>query len=245
MLLEYVMVDDASGEIITSITVDESLECTLLDSETGLYLNSVGAWVGAANLTMSYDPGRERWTVVAPDTSLTDGRAYLMVTSGITSVDRASLPASIPMVYEATAEVAESLVIQVARYLAAQGIGTFDEAGASGTIYVLNLPDEPDECIAIYPTGGPRPTSSLPYDMQTVQVLVRGAQDPRTALTRAQAVYDLMHGFRNDRLTETGTWLIGCHAMQSSPTHIGRDEHGRHEYSVNLELETVNVSRRA
>jgi hypothetical protein len=245
MLLEYVMVDDASGEIITSLGVDESLEGSLLDSETGLYLNSAGAWVGAATLVMGYDAGRERWTVVAPDTSLTDGRAYLFVTSGITSVDRASLPASIPMVYEATAEVAESLVIQVARYLAEQDIGTFDEAGAAGDIYVLHLPDEPDECIALYPTGGPRPGSVLPYDMVTIQALVRGAQDPRAALVRAQAIYDLMHGFRNDRLTDTGTWIIGCHAMQSSPNHIGRDEHGRHEYSINLELEIVNASRRA
>lgn len=135
------------------------------------------------------------------------------------------------------------LVAEVATYLASQGLGTFDTTGTSGTIFVEVLPESPDECVAVYSRAGSGSDSGLPYDYPNVQVLVRGTQDPRGAESVAKSIYDALHGLRNISLTVGGTWLVGCKGIQSGPVHIGRDDNGRHEYSLNFALIVKNSGR--
>ena len=138
-----------------------------------------------------------------------------------------------------------ALTVQLAHYLHDQAVGTFDETGVTGDIFVECLPETPDQAIAVYATGGPGGDGKLPYDNPTIQVIVRGNQDPRAPGALAQTIYDLLHGFRNSTFMTSGAWIVGCRGIQSAPVHIGRDENGRHEYSLNFQLITLNANRRA
>lgn len=126
---------------------------------------------------------------------------------------------------------------QLALYLQSKGLGTFDPTGVTGDMFIGLLPETPDGALAIFPTGGFQADSKLGYSMPTLQIVVRGTMDPRPAQQRAQAVYDALHGVRNRSFTDGGTWVVSCLGMQSAPTHIGRDDNGRHEYSLNFRLE--------
>ena len=144
----------------------------------------------------------------------------------------------------AALEAPEMLAAQIAQYLDAQGVGEFDADGITGNIFVETLPDTPDKCIAIYSTGGSAGNGKHPYDNLTVQIIVRGTQDPRTAQSVAQNIYDTLHTFRDAAFVTDGIWVVGCHGIQSGPTHIGQDENRRHEYSLNFKLRTLNDNRR-
>lgn len=128
------------------------------------------------------------------------------------------------------------LVAEIAQYLAARGLVTFDEQGADGDCFVGILPAVPDEAVALFPTGGDGADLKLAYDQPTVQVLVRGTRDPRAAADRAQAIYGALHGLHGLDLPG-GTYVIGCWGIQSGTTHLGRDANGRHELSLNFRLE--------
>lgn len=125
---------------------------------------------------------------------------------------------------------------EVARYLAGRGLVSFDETAADGDCFIGVLPSAPDEVVALIPTGGLAADVKLGYDTPTLQVLVRGTSDPRPAANRAQAIYSALHGLHGVSLPG-GTYVVGCWGIQSAPTHIGRDENGRHELSLNVRLE--------
>ena len=136
------------------------------------------------------------------------------------------------------------LTVQIAKYLDSIGLGIFDETGVSGTIYIACLPQTPDEIFAIYPTGGGVSDGKLQYDNPTIQIIVRGTANPITAVSKAQAIYDKLQGFHHDYFIAGGYWILNCIGLQSQPIHIGRDETGRHEFSLNFQLEIYNENRR-
>lgn len=134
------------------------------------------------------------------------------------------------------------LLTEIAQYLHNQGIVMFDETGVSGDCFISVLPSSPDSVVAIFPSGGDGSDVKLGYDSPTVQVIVRGTQDPRPTLSRAQDIYNALHGFHSDSFIVNGLYVVSCQGIQSGPTHIGRDENGRHENSLNFELEIRNQS---
>jgi hypothetical protein len=140
------------------------------------------------------------------------------------------------------------IAIEIASYLAAEGLGTVNLTGAANaqaTIFVGTLPAMPDECIALFPTGGQYSPSGESIDEPTVQIIVRGTQNPQPAAELAQQIYDTLHGFRSGTFVTGGTYVVSCYGMQSGPTWIGRDENKRHEYSLNFQLRIQNKNRRA
>lgn len=132
------------------------------------------------------------------------------------------------------------LAVGLAKYLHQLGLVTFDEEGASGDCFIAKLPPAPDEAVAIWPTGGPQADDRLGYDSPTVQILVRGTQDPRTGADRAQAIYDALHGRRFVTLPD-GTEVLWIQGIQSAPQWLQEDENGRHIYALNLQLEVRAV----
>ena len=133
------------------------------------------------------------------------------------------------------------LAAAIARYLAAQGLVTFDESGLSGDTFIAVMPSAPDSCVAIFPTGGFGADGKLGYDSPTIQIRVRGTQDPRPAYQRAEAIYGALHGL-HDVTLPGGPYVVGCWGIQSGPVHMGRDQNGRHEYSLNFRLEIRAVT---
>lgn len=124
---------------------------------------------------------------------------------------------------------------EVGQLLAELGLGTYE---AGGTIYLVTLPSEPDECMAVTRYGGREADAALGYDEIGLQVRVRGsADDVTTGEAKAQAVYDHLHGLRMRYLTPGGTWLQMAIGTQAGPVYIGRDGGGRPEWTVNFRCE--------
>jgi hypothetical protein len=140
------------------------------------------------------------------------------------------------------------LVQEIAQYLSYEGFGTYSETGDS-TIFLVSMPDSPDEAIMVTPTGGYVSDVKTPYDDVTLQIIVRGTTDPVPAMQRAQAIYDALHGFPQGVAAKSfvtdGALIIGCEGLQPSPVSMGTDENGRHEYSLNFHIHVNNPNRRA
>lgn len=136
------------------------------------------------------------------------------------------------------------LVVEMAKYLDAAGVGKLDETGVKGDIFIGALPESPDACIALFLKGGQYSPTSDDCDSPCVQVIVRGGLDPRSSAVRAQRVYDVLHGFRGASFVEDGLHVVDCLGMQSSPALIGRDENRRYRYSLDFQLRVSNPNRR-
>lgn len=117
------------------------------------------------------------------------------------------------------------------------------EEGAGGNVFVGGLPSAPNRIVAVIPSGGYEADSGLPYDEPTVQIIVRGDEDPRWALDMWDAVYDVVQGMGSITLPN-GLYLVSLFAQQSGPVHMGKDDSGRVQYSMNLLAEILNPTNR-
>jgi len=131
------------------------------------------------------------------------------------------------------------LEIQLAYYLDDQSVLTFDESGTSGDTFINILPQSPDDAIGIFSQGGPDPSPKFIEDQRDIQFLVRGTQDPRPAFNTADEIYDTLQG-KTKFTTSDSTEIIMIDSIQSGPVHIGRDDNGRHKYSLNFRIEYEN-----
>lgn len=132
------------------------------------------------------------------------------------------------------------LEIQLAYYLDDEEVLDFNETGTSGDTFINILPSSPDDAIGIFSEGGPDPSPKFIEDQRDIQFMVRGTQDPRPAFNTAQDIYDTLHG-KSQFTTSDSTQVIGIQGVQSGPIHIGRDDNGRHRYSLNFRVEFENA----
>jgi minor capsid protein len=132
-----------------------------------------------------------------------------------------------------------SLLDGLARYLDLRGLGHFDPAGdvqlLDWSIFIEQLPQQPDRVIGLWQYAGAPSDSRNPWEQPAVQVRVRGSADPRESRTRAQAIYDEVHGLGMLALPD-GTWLQLALGAQGGPIPLGPDQSGRHEHTVNLQM---------
>lgn len=113
-----------------------------------------------------------------------------------------------------------------------------DEVG--GDTFIENLPPDPDTALAVYSKAGPPADARLGYDEPGIQIVARSA-DPRVAAASLAAIYDQLHGLVNTELPD-GTWLVSCLGQASSPTPLGRDQNGRHEFSLTFACEVRSLT---
>jgi len=139
-----------------------------------------------------------------------------------------------------------SLIEGVAKKLGGAGPGagvtglTYSETSGAN-VFVGSLPQSPNRCVAIIPTGGYEGEAKLPYDRPTFQVMIRGDEDARWAINTSEAVHSLLQALRNTYLEdEDDLYLISILAIQSGPAHVGDDDNGRVQYSMNYEAEILN-----
>jgi hypothetical protein len=137
--------------------------------------------------------------------------------------------------------------LALARYLTAQGHGTFDGLGTRSDIYVGRQPPKsPANIIMVNPTGGVPVLAggTRPYDEPTVQLLVRSAcREDAAGLRRAQGLYDALHGLHNVTMDATGddpVYVVRVLAQQSAPISAGVDGEGRSLWSINLAARVRN-----
>lgn len=137
-----------------------------------------------------------------------------------------------------------TLLEEFAALLDELDVGTYHADGtAGGTVFLAALPTSPDRAIAVARYGAGESDSRLGYDEVNLQFRARGSSaDARTAEQDAQSVYDALHGL-GERTLPGGTWLQLAVAGQGGPIYIGRDQNGRHEYTVNVRAEVRRVTR--
>lgn len=113
--------------------------------------------------------------------------------------------------------------------------------GITGTIYKGFMPNDPDDCVAIYETGGQAPVHAMNgsagqavLERPRVQIVCRsGEYDYSTARTKAQSVFVLMDGMPTRTLNGVAyKWAAAVH----SPFLMGRDEHKRPLIACNFDV---------
>lgn len=135
------------------------------------------------------------------------------------------------------------ILTEIAKHLHGLSIVTFDESGVGGDCFVCTTPASPDSVVGIFPTGGDQADGKLGYDNPSVQFIIRGTKDPRSAYARAMSIYNALHGFHSASFIAGGIYVVKCVGAQSAPVFMGTDGNGRHEFSINFELVIRNTNR--
>lgn len=127
-----------------------------------------------------------------------------------------------------------NLAEQIARFLESRELGAFSDAG--GTLFLENLPPQPDAAIMVRHTGGLMPDGTK-LTQPTFQIVVRHPS-LRTAVETANAVHAALR-YHTDSLVEGESEVSIVWPLQDAPVYIGRDENGRHLYSINVRLRVI------
>lgn len=124
--------------------------------------------------------------------------------------------------------------------IAIDDIADFLEDNSIGTvgtdIFVGQQPDSPANCVTVLDTGGQRPDIDLPTKRPTFQVLVRNTNYANGA-AKLLAIRNLLHNKYNATLVGGGNYFYSINAI-SEGGHIGQDDIGNDEFSMNFEAWT-------
>lgn len=119
------------------------------------------------------------------------------------------------------------IINEVAEYLEEEGIAT------KGTdLFISRQSDTPDDQIVVYNTGGLEPDRYIPTADPTFQILVRN-KNYQTGQGKVDSIVTALHQLANSYLEESETYFYYVFLM-NEPSHIGRDDKGRHEWSINF-----------
>jgi hypothetical protein len=121
----------------------------------------------------------------------------------------------------------------LAEYCASQGIGTIDPE--TGNIFYSQLPASPDECIAIYDTGGWAKDPELTRADPTFQVIFRAADyDAAQDLIKKFSDLFIPEGIPKKCFNIGTSYIHLVQPMQAAPFGFGLDENGRFKYVWNF-----------
>lgn len=120
-----------------------------------------------------------------------------------------------------------TLIEQVATYLQTNGVGTL-----ASNLFISYLPDSIDTCVAVLDTGGMTPDIYLPTKEPTFQVLIR-ATTYDAGKTKLETIRSLLHNRYNNYLVNGETYVYSIQAL-SEGGHIGQNERGQDEFSINF-----------
>jgi hypothetical protein len=116
-------------------------------------------------------------------------------------------------------------------------LGTAPIAGTN--LFISFLPDSPDTCIAIYPSGGSEsPTSTGKRHLDSVYVLIRAMDNDAAYRTGKTLITLLDDQTRSNQKILTNTIGIAL-VNQSQPTYVGRDDNLRSLYRVDVDFRIV------
>lgn len=120
-----------------------------------------------------------------------------------------------------------SVISEVKQYLIDQGVGDTSE------IFYSYMPDiAQDLTVAVLDTGGVAPDIDLPTYDPTFQIFIRSV-DYDTGKTALDTIRGLLHQKTNSQLVGGGKYFYFIHA-QSEGGHIGRNDNGKDEFSMNF-----------
>lgn len=121
------------------------------------------------------------------------------------------------------------LLDDIAAYLQTNSLGTV------GTdIFKGSLPDQPDNCIALFEYAGDRPehAQGAPLDKPGLQIRVRN-KSYSSARQKCQEIQNLLHGIHEQIINNTRYVLM---LANQSPEPLGRDASDRMEFVQNYSV---------
>ena len=126
-----------------------------------------------------------------------------------------------------------TLINQIAQHLHNQGIGSL-----ASSLFYSYLPDDDslDFNITVLDTGGETPDIYLPTTAPTFQVFIR-AKDYTTGKAKVDAIRTALHQQKNTELI-TGETYFYYIFLKAEGGHLGRNEAGRDEFSMNFYTKT-------
>lgn len=122
-----------------------------------------------------------------------------------------------------------SLIDDIATKLQTEGIGT-----VGTTIFKSYLPESVTNSLVVLDTGGTQPDKDLPTKEPTFQIFIR-AEDYSTGKALLESVRTALHQTKNTTLGNTYFYFI---LAISEGGHIGRNEVGQDEFSINFRART-------
>lgn len=126
------------------------------------------------------------------------------------------------------------LIEEVARHFHNNGIGTL-----ATDLFYGHLPDvEAQTSVLVRDTGGVAPNKDvLEIKHPTFQIFIR-SKTYDNGKAKLGSVRDLLHGLINETLVAGGIYYRRIHALAEGG-HIGKNDAGYHEFSINFEAEIV------
>jgi hypothetical protein len=132
------------------------------------------------------------------------------------------------------------VAIAVAKFLHSLDLVDLHLTDAGGDAFIGHMPDAPAVAVMVTSTGGVEQASRLPYDEQTIQIIVRGdVRDPLGGYDLARRIFDALQCLDLVTLDDGGeheTFVMSTTAMQSDPVPMGRDGNDRSEWSLNFRM---------
>jgi len=120
-----------------------------------------------------------------------------------------------------------SVVEDIVTYLQTSGIGT-----KNTDIFGYSMPETPNNCIVVYPTGGyPRDKAGF-IEYPTIMIHVRN-ELASTAESKINAILEALHRVVNT--TMNGTRYLSVYARDEGVS-LGKDDQQRSTWSVNFEI---------
>ncbi len=135
---------------------------------------------------------------------------------------------------------------EIVTYLAAQVSGLV----ASTNLFYSRLPDQPDNCVAVFSTGGAAPLLSMVGQSQvdikvgrpSFQVRVRDKVYANGYAVAVNCFKALQSVVEQTIVTSGSTWHDFV-ALQSQPVDMGRDVKQRHEWGMNFVARWEDANR--
>lgn len=118
------------------------------------------------------------------------------------------------------------MIDDLAQDLSNAGLGTIGQ-----NIFKSYLPDADNEAIAILDTGGPKPDANISSMKNPMFQIIIRANTYAAGKSTVDAIRSRLHGVQNRTIGSTYFYFI--HA-QSEGGHIGRNERGQDEFSMNF-----------
>lgn len=105
----------------------------------------------------------------------------------------------------------------------------------AGSVFVGTMPEEPNECIVFYDTGGEEQYDRIALDEYKVQIRARGSYAETYALLQdvKRQLQSIPRFTLNDGTVVVGIW------SKSNTAFMGRDDQERAMFSVNFKLKTT------
>ena len=143
--------------------------------------------------------------------------------------------------------MAALMLDEICQYLAAYtptiALGTTPLVWGTN-LFGYELPDQPAECVSIWPYGGGVPHLVDNVDEPTWQVRVRSVT-ATNGENCIQQIFNALQGVFEKTLVSGGDWHFDRIFALQNPVYLGKDEVQRHDFCVNWRAFVRNPNRYA